>query len=520
VSTTDERLVALPVLPLYGDGADGLDEPRPLLLDTQPRVDGLRRRGWLVHRFLLAADVLGLVGAALVTELLVRSTSRANVAGTRTEVVAFVLTLPVWVGAAKLYGLYDRDDARANHSTADEVAAVFHMVTVCTFLVSAGAYVTGLVHPSLAKMATFWLAAIACVSAGRALARALAHRRFAYLQNTVIVGAGDVGQLIGRKLLAHPEYGLSLVGFVDDRPKERSDDLGEVALLGTPRHLDEIVEQLDVERVIVAFSNDSHEEVVSLIRSLRRLDVHVDVVPRLFESVGPRVGLHTIDGVPLVGLPPLRLSRSSLLMKRGLDCAVAVGVLVLGSPLLALIAIAVKATSPGPVFYMSERVGRNGRLLRVCKFRTMRRDADAMLDDLLRRDPEARNEFDRTHKLTDDPRLTPLGRMLRRTSLDELPQLWNVLRGELSLVGPRPITGYEYRRFWAADEAHEVPSAYWQFALRPGLTGYWQINGRSSMEYADRLRLDLSYLLNWSLRLDLEILAKTARALVARRGAA
>lgn len=227
-----------------------------------------------------------------------------------------------------------------------------------------------------------------------------------------------------------------------------------------------------------------------------------------------------VEGLPLVGLPPLRLSRSSLLLKRMLDLVVASVALIVLLPVLVAVAVAVKLSSAGPVLYMNECVGRNGHRFRAIKFRTMRPDASDLLDALLSSDALIREQFDRTLKLPRDPRVTPLGTLLRRSSLDELPQLFNVLRGDMSLVGARAINTFEYDRYFGANDQEYGPvPPYWEYDLRPGLTGYWQINGRSSIDYADRLRLDATYVANWSMRLDLEILAKTARVLVARRGA-
>ncbi|TMM11504.1 MAG: hypothetical protein E6F98_10775, partial [Actinobacteria bacterium] len=171
-----------------------------------------------------------------------------GVLGAKDEVIAFVLSLPAWVVIAKLYGLYDHDEERTDHSTVDDFSGVFHMVTVCTWLFWALSYVTGVAHPTPPKLLIFWSGAIACVSVGRAAARAFSRRKIAYLQNTIIVGAGDVGQLIARKLLQHPEYGINLVGFVDSAPKERREGLGHLALLGGTDRLSKLVRMLDVER--------------------------------------------------------------------------------------------------------------------------------------------------------------------------------------------------------------------------------------------------------------------------------
>src|SRR5207248_7927051 len=282
-----------------------------------------------------------------------------------TEFILFALTLALWIVVAKLYGLYERDEERTDHSTTDEFTGVFHMITVCVALFAFGLYLTDVAHPSVGKVAVFWAAAIVLVSSGRAAARAYCRRHVSYLQNTVIVGAGDVGQLIGKKLLKHPEYGINLLGFVDDSPKERREDLEHLTLLGPVDRLPALVRFFDVERVVIAFSRDSHERTLDLIRSLKSLDVQIDIVPRFFELVGPNFDMHTVEGVPLLGLPPFRLSRSSRLLKRTFDLALTVPGLVALAPVFAVIALLIKRESPGPVFFRQVRMGCNGRTFRI-----------------------------------------------------------------------------------------------------------------------------------------------------------
>lgn len=489
------------------------------LVEQRRRGTAVKSRGWLVRRVLLAADLVGLTAALALAEWLVNRRHSLGVLGTRGEVLAFLISLPGWVVVAKLYGLYDRDEERTDHSTVDEFASVFHMVTVCTFVFWAFAYVTSVAHPTPPKLLVFWASAVPLISFGRAGARALARRSVTYIQNTVIVGAGDVGQLVAKKLLDHPEYGINLVGFVDAQPKERRSDLQHLAVLGGTSRLAAVVRLFNVERVVVAFSDNSREEMLHLFRELRSLDVQIDIVPRFYEVVALRVGIHTLEGVPLVGLSPAELSRSSALLKRAFDVIVGTALLLVLAPVFALVAAAIALDSPGPVFYRHERIGRAQEPIRVSKFRTMRREfcrgpryGGAVADDAfeaLLGDPTSRDEFAATQKLRDDPRVTRVGRFLRRSSLDELPQLLDVVRGELSLVGPRAITADELERY--GDDAETLLS------VKPGVTGYWQINGRSRLSYQDRVRLDLLYIQGWSFRLDLEILAKTARTLL-RRG--
>jgi exopolysaccharide biosynthesis polyprenyl glycosylphosphotransferase len=379
-----------------------------------------------------------------------------------------------------------------------------------------------LFNPAAAKLFLFWLLAIALVTGSRAVARAFCRRRIEYLQNTIIIGAGEVGQSIAKKLISHTEYGINLVGFVDAQPKARLEGLAHLTVLGELSEISELVKLLDVERVIVAFSNDDNEDLLDAVGELRQLDVQVDIVPRLFDRLGPSVSIHTIEGIPLVGLPPSSLPASSRLIKRALDVVVAGAALLLFAPIFVVIAVMIRCDSRGPVFYRHVRVGRRGTEFNLFKFRSMHRrfcrgeqyggqEAEAEFARLMS-DPQLRQEFAKAYKLVDDPRVTSLGRWLRRTSIDELPQLLNVLKGDMSLVGPRPLTQDELLEYYGNATSELLQ-------IRPGITGYWQINGRSDLEYDDRVRLDMAYVGGWTLGLDLRILAKTVGVLAGSRGA-
>jgi exopolysaccharide biosynthesis polyprenyl glycosylphosphotransferase len=479
----------------------------------QARETRWRRRGWLVRRALLIADIAALTLAFYCAELLVHHTrglDRVNLWG---EWLFFVASLPVWVVVASLAGLYDRDGERTDHSTADDVVGVFNVVTIGTWLVFATGWVTQVTRPDPSKLVAFWGMAIALVILGRFAARALSRRSTMYLQNTIIVGAGDVGQLIARKILHHPEYGLNLVGFVDDQPKERREDLGDLTLLGHRDELPELVRLLDVERVVLAFSNERDEEKVGLVRKLEKLHVQVDVVPRLFEIVGPKVGIHTLEGLPLVGIPPVQLSRLSRMAKRSIDAVLAALALILTAPLFAYIAWRIRRDSPGPVFFNQTRLGMNMRPFTALKFRTMYVDTDvsehreyihATMNPLA---PVGANGL---YKLDQGEAVTPYGRWLRRTSLDELPQLVNVVRGQMSLVGPRPCIPYETENF--------APHQFDRFLVPAGLTGLWQVMARAHSSFGEALDMDVAYARGWSLGLDLRLLCRTPLAVVRHRG--
>jgi exopolysaccharide biosynthesis polyprenyl glycosylphosphotransferase len=461
-----------------------------------------RRRAWLLRRALLGADTLTLgVSFLLVTRFLMP----VEVAASQLALLLGV-ALPGFVVIAKIYGLYDQDEERPEHSTADELGSIAHMLLTGVFVCAAGAWATGLATPSLPRYLLFWLAALLLAVPARATTRALVRRSHRASQRTIIVGAGEVGQLVARKLLQHREYGVNLLGFVDGSPKSQPEN---VEVLGSPEDLPELVEQLSVDRVIVAFSNDRSDELVSLVRSLKSFAVRVDIVPRLYEVISPGLAIHSIEGIPLVSLPPLQLSRSSRLLKRTVDIVLSLLGLIFFAPFMALIAVWIKFDSPGPVFFRQFRMGADGKRFRIVKFRTMTVDADARKEDVAHLNVHAKKNGDpRMFKIFNDPRVTSCGWFLRRHSLDEVPQLINVLIGQMTLVGPRPLI---------LEEDRHVPE--WgrsRLDLKPGVTGLWQVLGSSTIPFAEMVKLDYLYVTNWSVWNDLRLLLKSFRVLAGR----
>jgi exopolysaccharide biosynthesis polyprenyl glycosylphosphotransferase len=487
-------------------------DPKTLeILERRRRTAVVKRRGWLVRRMLLTADVVGLLLAMALAELLTRSSSE-SVTALEIQFGIFALSVPFWVVAAKVYGLYERDEERTDHSGADEFTGVFHMITVCTWVFWAGAYLTYPSEPIFSRLIVFWAAAVAFVVTGRAIARAICRRKINYLQNTVIVGAGEVGQLIAKKLMNHPEYGINLVGFIDDEPLEMNAACEHVAVLGGAHKLPDLIRLLDVERVIIAFSNDSLDDSLDLIRTLKNYDVQVDIVPRFFELVGSGVGLHSVEGISLVGLPPMRLARSSRLLKYSLDITLATLTVIALLPLLVIVAILIKLDSPGPVFFRQVRMGFGDKTFRIFKFRTMYVDAERRKHELYHLNQHLlAGEDARMFKVANDPRVTRIGSLLRRSSIDELPQLFNVVRGEMSLVGPRPLI--------LDEDMHVADWGRARLQLKPGITGLWQVLGRSEIPFEEMTRLDYLYVTSWSMWGDIVLICRTLPALARARSA-
>jgi exopolysaccharide biosynthesis polyprenyl glycosylphosphotransferase len=506
LATRDRSLQSIP--------ASGTSRPAAgqLQLDDRARRRRHVRRGWLVRRLLLAADVAALLFAFFATELLFFGHEVTGGTSFPLRLGIFVLSLPVWVVAAKLYGLYDRDEERATHTTADEVVSVFHLITVGVWLFYATSWLVGLSHPQQSKLTVFWLIALTAVTMMRWFARTLARRHPAYIQNTIVVGAGNVGQLIGRKLLQHPEYRINFLGFVDAAPRAMRRDLEDVPLIGEPDELISLVEEHDVDRIIFAFSQDRHDHLLQLVRALRNHDVQIDVVPRLFEAVSPTAAVHSIEGLPLLGAAPTRIPRSSRLLKRALDIVAASILLALTAPLLLVIGLLVRRDSSGGAFFRQTRLGLDMREFTLLKFRTMREGTDdAPHREYLKQimDKTATPEANNLYKLDRRDAVTPLGRWLRKTSLDELPQLLNVLCGDMSLVGPRPAIPYELELY--------SPHHFERFLVPAGLTGLWQVEARAHSTFGEALDLDVIYARSWSLGLDLRLLLRTPPLMLRRR---
>jgi exopolysaccharide biosynthesis polyprenyl glycosylphosphotransferase len=432
-----------------------------------------------------------------------------------------VLAIPFWVLLAQAHNLYHADSRRADHGAVEELMSIIQMATIWSWgtlmLVSA----TGLRPVTVDNLAFFWLVMIVLVLALRAVARKWARSQTWYLQNAVIVGTLAETEPIVTKLLRHPEYGINVVASIDqthsdDVPEEPTGGrfgrfLAHVPLIRGEVQLVELVEQLDVDRVIFAPSARDAGDHSETLCDLADLDVHIDLVPSWCDVVGRRLDFHELEGMSLLTVPRTVTRRSDLIRKRAFDIvASSLGLLAL-APILAVCAIAIKLDSSGPILFRQRRVGRDDERFEVLKFRSMEAGADARKEEVAELNLHSGGTVEGMFKIREDPRVTRVGRWLRRFSLDELPQLINVLRGEMSLVGPRPLIEDEDRRV-AGRFRRRVTAT-------PGLTGPWQIHGRSEIPFEDMIALDYLYVTNWSLWGDVKLLLKTVGAVYRGRGA-
>ena len=412
----------------------------------------------------------------------------------------------LWPAAAFSIGLYRGDQLAAWASAVPEVPRSFVAILLITWPLFGIAWATAISDPVLLTLlSVVGIAAFASIS--RTAVRAGLHRSDALRQRTLILGSGVVAGQVVEKLTKNAQFGLVPIGIVDDDVYAPGSP--DLPWLGRFADLKEIIEQQQAERVIIAFSRASHEELLESIRACRDAGVAVDVVPRLFEFLDGVRALDQVGGLPLLSIGTPTLTSVSMAAKRMLDVLGSLTLLILFSPLMLAIAIAIKLESRGPVFFRQPRAGRDRTSFRLIKFRSMYVDAEERKAEM-----ESLNEAGDgvMFKIRKDPRVTRVGRVLRRFSLDELPQLFNVLVGEMSLVGPRPLIFPETA---ALEERWHLR----RLELRPGLTGPWQIYGRSQNPFQEMVRFDYQYVAGWSLARDIEILLATIPAVISGRGA-
>ena len=501
-TTTAEQatheLVGHPVVPAEnGVGA--------IAAGARPAAGVSTRTQWGLVRFSLDASMLGLGVAVAETGWREAGLAPSPIGW----LVAFTLAALVALHARGAYVMRLRPDIL------DEASRVAGATTLALMAVTTARVLASDAAVPSAQTVRPWLFATVCVLAGRSVlgwADARARRRGEAARATLILGAGTVGTGLALRLRERPELGLRPVGFLDKEPRGTVEGL---PVLGASWDLERVVEEHNVENVLVTFSTAPNDVLLRLVRRCEALGVQVSFVPRLFERMPERLAVEHVGGLPLVTPRPANPRSRQFTLKYTFDRVVAGLLLTLLLPLLALVALGVLMTTGRPIFFRQARVGLDGREFGMLKFRTMRgrpeeggeADADWAATQLGVHAAEGR---DAPH----EDRRTPLGRILRATSIDELPQLVNVLLGDMSLVGPRPERAHYARRFegsiYRYAERHRVKS---------GITGWAQVNGlRGKTSLADRVEWDNFYIENWSLWLDLKILLSTPIALVSRRG--
>jgi exopolysaccharide biosynthesis polyprenyl glycosylphosphotransferase len=501
-STGAEQATAVP-------GAPALEAQRaPSLQRAREKVIAHRhgKRDYVLRRVLALADALGLVGAGLIAF----SFAPAVTDHSQAEALLLIPLLPVWLILLRTYGLYDRD-IRISRSVLDDLPAFFHVFVIGTLLTWIYYRLLPVHQLVLVEVLLFNLSGVLLICVLRTAGRRLVTRAFGF-ERALVIGSADRTENLIRKIQKHPEYALEPIGVLAVPSSSGGNEyslevLGELGPLGSPApRLDRLFADQNVERMIVAGEGLADGTLLDLVQQGAREGVKVSILPSHVQALGPALEVDSVEGVTVLGLKPLVLPRFSRILKRSVDVVGAGTALVLAAPFLALIAVAIKLDSKGPVLFRQRRIGKGGKSFTLRKFRTMETDAEARVGEL-------RKQSEDPHwlKLERDPRITRVGSALRLMSLDELPQLWNVLKGEMSLVGPRPLIGSE-------DELVEEWARI-RLDLSPGITGLWQVQGRTNIPFEEMVKLDYIYVTNWSLWLDLKLILHTIPAVLSRNGA-
>lgn len=327
------------------------------------------------------------------------------------------------------------------------------------------------------------------------------------VQRVLLVGAGNVGRMVMRTVAARPDYGLKLVGFLDDHPAKAATNIGRFKALGPVDNAREVIRATAIDRVIICLPWQSHRTIQRLLRECEQMDIPASAVPDLFHLTKDQMRVEELNGIPLLSTRELSIRGLNAVFKRGFDLVVGTAATIVALPFALLIVLAIRLDTPGPVLYSQVRVGKNGQHFRCYKFRSMVKDADQLRQQMAELNESSGPLF----KIRNDPRLTRVGRLIRRYSLDELPQLINILRGDMSLIGPRPNL--------PAEVEHYEDWMYKRLSVSPGLTGLWQVSGRSDLTFEEMVLLDIYYVENWTMGLDLNILLRSVPAVIQARGA-
>jgi len=483
----------MPMTTKPSQSAPRAEEPR---LGDQQGPLASRRRGMILRRLLAGGDWLSLVAVLCAVTAATSTTEIATLFWA-------VLFSPAWILVVKLHGLYDNDHRRIRHSTLDELPSLVSASTVGTLLLDGLLALTPVGPLSPQSAIAVGVGTLAASFVLRGTIRFLWHR-LTPVASGVVVGPAGVADLMARRVSTHPETRLNLVGYLsasEERPAR------ELPRLGSAADISKIADEYAIERVVVTEHEMGDGAAERLIEECKAAGLALTFLPQHYGLLGPGIELNRLAELPVLDFRFSDPPRSTVAMKRAMDLAVSATMLLLLSPLLAAVAVWILLDEGRPVFFRQRRAGKDGAPFTMLKFRTMIADAEQRLPELVDLESLDQPAF----KIPDDPRVTRSGRWLRRTSIDELPQLINVLRGEMSLVGPRP-------------EEESVVALYDErqrsrLAIKPGITGPMQVYGRSDLTFEERLAMERDYLDNLSLLTDLEILLRTPRAMVHGEGA-
>ncbi|NUU97783.1 hypothetical protein XO11_05860 [Marinitoga sp. 1138] len=332
--------------------------------------------------------------------------------------------------------------------------------------------------------------------------------------NVLIIGAGEMGKIISDKIKAHTFTTYNIIGFLDDDETKVGKKINDYKILGKTEDIDKILSQNDIDEVIIAIPTANRQTISQIISHLEGKVRRIKFIPDMYGLITFSTDIQDFDGVMTISASQGLLNPVNKVLKRTFDIIFGIVGLLIFLPLFLIIGWKIKREDGGSILFKHNRVGKDLKEFKMYKFRTMVPNAEQKLKEMLEKDEKLREEFYKNFKLKDDPRITKIGKFLRKTSLDEFPQFLNVIKGDMSIVGPRPVVRKEIEMYYGEEVAKRV------FAVKPGITGMWQANGRSDVEdYDERIALDLYYIRNWSLWLDIIIILKTIKAVLDRKGA-
>ncbi|HEX6687656.1 MAG TPA: sugar transferase [Solirubrobacterales bacterium] len=461
-------------------------------------ASGARRRGSLLRRSLASGDWLTLVA----TLCIVTAASPDTDVGTLFWATMFS---PIWILVLKLHGLYDNDHRRIRHSTLDELSSLISAAALGTLALD-GLLALSPVGPLPASSAiAVGFGALIGSFSSRAVLRFFWHR-FAGVATGLVIGPAAAVAVVARRVATHPETRLHLVGYLAPRGEEDNSSAGSLPRLGTVADISRVARESHVERVIVTEQEMSEPAAERLIEECKAAGLALTFLPQHFGLLGPGIELNRLAELPVLDFRFSDPPRSTEALKRAMDVTISGSLLIALSPVFLVSALLILLDSGRPVLFRQKRAGKDGRPFTVLKFRTMVQGAEEQLGELV----DLAKLKEPAFKIADDPRVTRAGRMLRRFSLDELPQFVNVLRGDMSLVGPRPEEEAVVALY---DERQRI-----RLAVKPGMTGPMQVYGRADLTFEERLAMERDYLDNISVAGDLAILLRTPAAIVRGEG--
>ncbi|MDM8519654.1 sugar transferase [Anaerolineales bacterium HSG6] len=416
--------------------------------------------------------------------------------------------VPLWIIIFGSFGLYSKKNL---FSGTIEYASVFNACTLGMLLIVLMTFFDPELVIARGWLLISWMLTLSWVGIGRftvrRIVKAMRMNGF-FAVNVLIVGANEEGKAIAKQLSTNPRTGINIVGFVDDNEKSGVEVLPDLFVLGSIETAHVLVDQGGIHELIVPTTAVPREKLLRLIKTFVGYEyLTIRLSSGLYEILTTGVQVQKVNGVPLISIDKVRLTGSDLLLKRALDVGVSFAVLPVLLLIALPIAIAIRIESPGPIMYRRRVIGVGGREFDAFKFRTMFIDGN----ERLAKRPDLLLELQENFKLKEDPRVTSVGGFLRPKSLDELPQIINVLRGQMSLIGPRMITAEEQEKYgkWRTNLV----------TVKPGITGLWQVSGRSDLSYEDRVMLDMHYIRNYTIWMDVHVLLRTIPAVLAKRGA-